>query len=85
MFWCRSENHLIENVPITLKDNKKQQKQFSSTERGNRALQKEYDNDDNDNDQKIYASMAHMYDNEKIPSRDFGDSSKLTNWILDLG
>ena len=85
MFRCRSKNHLIERFPITLKDNKKQQKQVSSSERGNSALQEEYNNHDNDNDQKIYASMAHMYDNEKIPSRDFGDSSKLTNWILDSG
>ena len=27
--------------------------------------------------------MARMSDNEKIPSRDFGDSSQLTNLILD--
>ena len=29
--------------------------------------------------------MARMYDNDKSPSRDFGDSSQLTNWILDSG
>ena len=29
--------------------------------------------------------MARMSDNEKCPSRDFGDSSQLTNWILDSG
>ena len=27
--------------------------------------------------------MAHMYDNDKCSSRDFGDSSQLTNFILD--
>ena len=33
----------------------------------------------------MYASMAHTSDNEKCPSRNFGDSSQLTNWILDSG
>ena len=39
----------------------------------------------NHNFQKIYASLAQMSDNDEIPSRDFDDSSKLTNWILDSG
>ena len=46
---------------------------------------KEWENGANYNDQKIYAYMARMYDNDEIPSRDFGDSSQLTNWILDSG
>ena len=29
--------------------------------------------------------MARRYDNYEFPSRDFGDSSQLTNWILDSG
>ena len=29
--------------------------------------------------------MALMPDNDEIPSGDFGDSSQLTNWILDPG
>ena len=29
--------------------------------------------------------MAHMSDNDESPSRDFGDSSQLTNWILYSG
>ena len=29
--------------------------------------------------------MACMSSNDKISSRDFGDSSQLTNWILDSG
>ena len=29
--------------------------------------------------------MARMSDNEEIPSRDFGESFQLTDWILDLG
>ena len=36
-------------------------------------------------DQKIYASMAQMYSNEECLSENYGDSSQLTNWILDLG
>ena len=38
---------------------------------------------ENNNDQKIYASLARMSGNDKCPSRDFGDSSQFTNWILD--
>ena len=29
--------------------------------------------------------MTRMSDNDKFPSRNFGDSLKLTNWILDSG
>ena len=29
--------------------------------------------------------MAQISDNDECPSRDFGDSSQLTNWILDSG
>ena len=42
------------------KDNEKRQKQVRLTERGNRASKNESNNSDNDNDQKIYASMAHI-------------------------
>ena len=35
--------------------------------------------------QKIYASMVLIYSNMEITRRYFGDSSKLTNWILDSG
>ena len=33
----------------------------------------------------MYAYMAHMSDNDESPSRGFGDSSQMTNWILDSG
>ena len=33
----------------------------------------------------IYTSMARMSDNDKLPSKHFGDSSQLTNLILDSG
>ena len=29
--------------------------------------------------------MAHMSSNAESPRRNYGDSSQLTNWILDLG
>ena len=29
--------------------------------------------------------MAHMSNNNECPSGNFGDSSQLTNWILDSG
>ena len=31
----------------------------------------------------MYASMARMSGNDECPSGNFGDSSQLTNWILD--
>ena len=39
----------------------------------------------NNSNQKIYASMARISGNDKCPSENYGDSSKLTNWILDSG
>ena len=33
----------------------------------------------------MYASMARMSDNDECPSGNFGDSSQLTNWVLDSG
>ena len=33
----------------------------------------------------IYASMAHMSPNTEIPRRNYGNSSQLTNWVLDSG
>ena len=39
----------------------------------------------NNSDQKIYASMARMSGNDECPSGNVGDSSQLTNWILDSG
>ena len=41
------------------------------------------DNGKNNRDYKIYASMAQMSSNDECPSENFGDSSQLTNWILD--
>ena len=35
--------------------------------------------------QNIYTSMACIYSNAEIPIRYFGDSSQLSNWIIDSG
>ena len=40
-------------------------------------------NGKNNNDQKIYASIARVSGNDKCPGGNFGDKSQLTNWILD--
>ena len=48
-------------------------------------MQKECNNGDNDNNQKIFAYMARMSGNDEYPSRYFGDSLQLTTWILDSG
>ena len=82
-FRCVYEDHLIAKIPKLPKDNQKRQKQVRFSERVNCASQKEYNNGENNNDQKIYASMACMSDNDKCPSRDFGDSLQLTNFVLD--
>ena len=62
-------------------DNEKRRKQVSFNEKVKRAC----NNGKNNSDQKIYASMERMSGNDKCPSEKFGDSSQLTNWILDSG
>ena len=81
VFGCGPEDHLIAKCPKPPKENKKQRKQVHLNEKGNSAC----DNDKNNSDQNIYASMARMSDNDEYPSENFGDSSKFTNWILDSG
>ena len=84
-FRCGSEDHIIDKCPNPPKKNDKRKTQVHFSERGNRASQKECYNGDNNNDQKIYESMALMSGNDESRSRYFGDSSKLTNCILDSG
>ena len=48
-------------------------------------MQRKSKNGDDDNNKNIYASMARMSGNDEISSRDFGDSSQSTNWILYSG
>ena len=78
-FICGSEDHLIAKFLKPPKDNEKWKKKLIFNEKGNCAC----DNNENNSDQKIYASMARMSGNDECPSRDFGDSSQLTNCILD--
>ena len=39
----------------------------------------------NNSDQNIHESMASMSGNDECPGGNFGDSSQLTNWVLDSG
>ena len=80
-FRCGSEDNLIAKFPNPPKENEKRQKQVRLNEKGNIAC----NSTKNNSDQKIYASMAPMSGNDECTSENFGDSSKLTNWILDFG
>ena len=75
-FRCGYEDHLFAKCPKPPKDNERWRNQVRLRERGNHALQKECENVDNYNYQKIYAYMVRRSGNDEIPSRDFGDSSK---------
>ena len=46
------------------------------SERDNRAVQRECNNSDTENDQKIYASTACISDNDQITGRYFGEISQ---------
>ena len=78
---CGSEDHLIVKCPKPPKDSEKKLKSDKSKEKGNRAC----DNSDDENDLKVYASMARTSNDDVSKNNDYGDSSQLTNWILDLG
>ena len=72
---------MIIKWPKPPKDNEKRRKQVRFNEKGNRACDNSKDNDDH----KIYASMARMSSGDECKSVKYGESSQLTNWILDLG
>ena len=55
-FRCRSEDHLIAKFPKPPKDSEKRRKSDKAKEKGNSAK----DNRDDDDDLKLYASMARM-------------------------
>ena len=76
-FRCGSEDHMIAKCPKPPKDNEKRQRQVSFNEKGNRAC----NNGENNDEHKIYASMARMSSNDGRKSKYYGDSSQLTNWI----
>ena len=72
---------MIAKCPKPPKDSEKRLKSEKSKEKGNRAC----DNSNDDDEHKVYASMARMSNDDKRKSKDCGDSSKWTNWILDSG
>ena len=80
-FICGSEYHMITKCPNPPKDNKKRRKQVRFIEKGNPTC----NNGENDDDHKIYTSMARMSSDDKCKSVKYGDSLQLTNWILDSG
>ena len=62
-----TQYHLISKCLRPPKENDKLQKQVRFNEKVNRAC----DKGENNSDQKIYASMAHMSGNEKFSSSKF--------------
>ena len=78
---CGSEDHMISKCTKPPKDNEKRRKQVHFNEKVNRACENGEDNDDH----KIYASMARMSSDDERKSVKYGDSSPLRNCILDSG
>ena len=72
---------MIAKCPKPPKDNEKRRNQVHFNEKGNRACNNGEDNDDH----KIYASMARMSSDAERKSVKYGDSSQLPNWILNSG
>ena len=72
---------MIAKFPKPPKYNEKRCKKVRFNEKGNRACDNDKDNDDH----KIYASMAQRSSDDERKSRNYGDSSQLTNWIFDSG
>ena len=77
----RSYDLQIRIYSISELDNEKKRKSECSKEKVNRACE----NGKDDNNHKIYVSMARMSRYDKHSSEIYGDSSQFTNWILDLG
>ena len=77
-FRCGSEDHMIAKCPKQPKDNEKRLKQVRFNKKGNRAC----NSNKNDDDHKIYASMARISNDDEPKSGKYGDSLQLTNWIL---
>ena len=68
-FRYRSEDHLIAKCPKPPKDGEKKRKKVSFNEKGNSA---KYNSDDDD-DLKVYASMARMSNDDVSKNKDYGD------------
>ena len=67
--------------PNPPKDNEECLNQVCFNEKVNLACK----NGENNDDQKIYASMARMSSSDERSSEKYGDSSQLTNWVLYSG
>ena len=65
-----SEDHLIAKCPKPPKDSEKRRKSDKAKEKGNSAK----DKNDDDDDLKVYASMAQMSNDDKRKNKDYGDS-----------
>ena len=81
-FRCGPKIILIAKCPKPPKDREKKNEKkenFKNKEKGNCARNNSHDEDD----LKVYASMARMSNDDVRKSKDYGDSSQLTNWILD--
>ena len=73
-FRCGSVDHLIAKCPKPPKDGEKKNGKkvsFQDKEKGNSAK----DNSDDEDDLKVYASMAQMSNDDVSKSKDYGDSS----------
>ena len=66
---------MIAKCPKPPKDNEKRLNQVRFNEKGNIAC----DNDENDNEHNIYASMERMSNDDKCENKDCDNSSQLTN------
>ena len=76
---CGSEDHIITKCPKPPKDNEKRRKQVRFDKKVNCAC----DNGEDSDDHKKYASIARIFSDDKRKSVKYGDSSQLTNCILD--
>ena len=72
---------MIAKFPKPPKDIEKRKKQVRFNEKCNRACDKGEDNDDH----KIYTSIACMCSDDERKSVNYGDNSQLTNWVLYSG
>ena len=77
----REEKYPDQKYTKPPKDSEKRRKSDKSKQKGNHAC----NNSDDDNDLKVYASMARMSSDDIHENKDYGDSSQLTKWNLDSG
>ena len=86
-FRCGSEDHFITNCPKLDTSDKKFYWNTENPKTCVYRLTEIYNmldkRTDQSESQKINAYMSRMYSNAEGPTREFGYSSQLTNWILD--